>query len=151
MPGELVWLYWQVGKRLRQDIVGEERGGYGEQIVEEVARALSAEYGRGFGKRSLYRMMRFVDVFPDPEIVTALRSQLSWTHLREIIAFDDPLKRQFYAEMCRIERWSTRTLQEKIAGMLTDLPPRKPFEKGSSTPSSTRGSGSGLETARTAL
>jgi len=108
---ELVWLYWQVGKRLRQDVVGERRGAYGEQIVAEVARALATEYGGGFGKRNLHYMMRFAEVFEDPEIVHALRAQLSWTHLREIIAFEDPLKRQFYAEMCRIERWSTRTLQ----------------------------------------
>jgi predicted nuclease of restriction endonuclease-like (RecB) superfamily len=118
LNSELVWLYWQVGYRLRQDVVGEGRGAYGEQVVAGVAAALSAEYGRGFSKRSLYRMMRFAEVFPDPEIVTALRSQLSWTHLREIIALDDPLQRRFYVELCRVEGWSTRTLQEKIAGML---------------------------------
>jgi DUF1016 N-terminal domain len=63
-------------------------------------------------------MLRFAEVFPDPGIVHALRSQLSWTHLREIIALDDPLQRRFYVELCRLEAWSTRTLQEKIAGML---------------------------------
>ena len=115
---ELVWLYWQVGRRLRDEIVGEGRGAYGEQVVATVSLALSAEYGAGFNKRSLYRMMRFAEVFPDPEIVTAVRTQLSWTHLREIVALDDPLKRQFYAELCRLERWSTRTLQAKIAGLL---------------------------------
>ena len=115
---ELVWLYWQVGHRLRREVVGEGRAAYGEQVVAAVAAALSAEYGRGFGKRSLYRMIRFAEVFPDPEIVTALRSQLSWTHIRELIALDDPLQRRFYVELCRLEGWSTRTLQEKIAGML---------------------------------
>jgi predicted nuclease of restriction endonuclease-like (RecB) superfamily len=115
---EIVWLYWQVGHRLRTEVVGEGRAAYGEHVVAEVARSLSAEYGRGFNKRSLYRMMRFSEVFPDPSIVTALRSQLSWTHLREIIVLDDPLKRRFYAELCRLEGWSTRTLQDKIAGML---------------------------------
>ena len=63
-------------------------------------------------------MMRFGEVFPDPEIVAALRSQLSWTHFRELIAVDDPLKRQFYTELCRIERWSTRALKSKMDGML---------------------------------
>ncbi len=43
---------------------------------------------------------------------------MSWTHLRELIAIDDPLKRQFYTELCRIERWSTRTLKDKMDGML---------------------------------
>jgi predicted nuclease of restriction endonuclease-like (RecB) superfamily len=118
LNSELVWLYWQIGHRLREEVVGEGRATYGDQVVAEVAGALTAEYGRGFGKRSLYRMMRFAEVFPDPEIVTALRSQLSWTHLREIIALDDPLQRRFYVELCRHEAWSTRTLQEKIAGML---------------------------------
>ncbi len=115
---ELVTLYWHVGKRLRDEVVGDERAAYGEQVVAEVAEALSAEFGRGFGKRSLYRMMRFTKVFPDPEIVSALRSQLSWTHFRELIAIDEPLKRQFYTELCRIERWSTRTLKSKMDGML---------------------------------
>lgn len=115
---ELVWLYWQVGRRLREHVVGEGRAAYGEQVVADVAAALSAEYGRGFSKRNLHHMLRFAEVFPDPEIVHALRAQLSWTHLREIIALDDPLQRRFYVELCRLEGWSTRILQEKIAGML---------------------------------
>lgn len=61
---------------------------------------------------------RFVEVFPDEKIVNALSTQLGWTHFRHIIALDDPLKRDFYAEMRRIERWSTRTLEKKIGGML---------------------------------
>ena len=63
-------------------------------------------------------MARFAEVFPDAEIVHALRSQLSWTHFRELIAIDDPLKRRFYTELCRVERWSTRTLKSKMDGML---------------------------------
>lgn len=43
---------------------------------------------------------------------------MSWTHFKALIYLDDPLKREFYAEMCRIERWSTRTLQERIQSML---------------------------------
>ena len=63
-------------------------------------------------------MIRFAEAFPDPEIVSALSRQLGWTHLRSLIYLDDPLKRDFYAEMCRIERWTTRTLDAKIGGML---------------------------------
>jgi predicted nuclease of restriction endonuclease-like (RecB) superfamily len=63
-------------------------------------------------------MIRFAEAFPDEKIVYALRRQLSWTHFRKIIYLDDPLKREFYAEMCRVERWSTRTLESKIDGML---------------------------------
>jgi hypothetical protein len=63
-------------------------------------------------------MIRFAEVFRDEAIVSALRRELSWTHFKETIYFDDPLKRNFYAESCRIERWSTRTLQHKIGHLL---------------------------------
>ena len=114
----LVLLYWRVGKRIRQDILKEKRAEYGERIVSALGTQLTAEFGRGFGPRNLFRMIRFAEVFPDIEIVSALRTQLGWTHFRQIIYLDDPLKRDFYAEMCRIERWSTRTLEKKIGGML---------------------------------
>jgi predicted nuclease of restriction endonuclease-like (RecB) superfamily len=91
---------------------------YGEQIVSAVSRELAAEFGQGFATRNLWHMIRFAEVFPDEGIVNALSTQLGWTHFRHIIALDDPLKRDFYAEMCRIERWSTRTLEKKISGML---------------------------------
>lgn len=99
-------------------MLGDERAAYGEEVVAEVAKALTAEFGRGFSKRNLHYMARFAEVFPDAEIVHALRSQLSWTHFRELIAIDDPLKRRFYTELCRVERWSTRTLKSKMDGML---------------------------------
>ena len=114
----LVLLYWRVGKRIRQDILKEKRAEYGERIVSALGTQLTAEFGPGFGPRNLFRMIRFAEVFPDIEIVSALRTQLGWTHFRQIIYLDDPLKRDFYAEMCRIERWSTRTLEKKIGGML---------------------------------
>ena len=114
----LVLLYWRIGKRIRQDILKEKRAEYGERIVSALGSQLTVEFGRGFGPRNLFRMIRFAEVFPNIEIVSALRTQLGWTHFRQIIYLDDPLKRDFYAEMCRIERWSTRTLEKKIGGML---------------------------------
>ena len=114
----LTTLYWHVGQRIRQDILKEKRAKYGEQIVSALSAQLEQEFGRGFGTRNLFRMVRFAEVFPDPKIVSALRTQLGWTHFREIIALDDPLKRDFYAEMCRLEGWSTRTLEKKIGSLL---------------------------------
>jgi predicted nuclease of restriction endonuclease-like (RecB) superfamily len=109
----LVALYWHIGKRIREDILNEQRAEYGERIVSTLSKQLTAEYDRGFDPGNLSYMIRFAEKFPEERIVNALRSQLSWTHFRELIAFDDPLKRDFYAEMCRIERWSTRTLRKK--------------------------------------
>ncbi len=56
--------------------------------------------------------------FIDEKILAALRRQLSWTHFKSLIPLKDPLKRDFYAEMCRIERWTTRTLEKQIKSML---------------------------------
>lgn len=114
----LTTLYWHVGRRVRQDILQEKRAEYGRQIVFALGRQLEREFGRGFSDKSLRHMIRFVEVFPDFQIVSALLRQLSWTHFLAIIYLDDPLKRDFYAEMCRIERWSTRTLADKIQSML---------------------------------
>lgn len=114
----LVLLYWQIGQRIHTDILGQKRAEYGEQIVHALSAKLTAEFGRGFTPRNLFNMTRFAEAFPDPQTVHALSATLSWTHLRRIIYLDDPLQRDFYAEMCRMERWNTRTLHDKIQGML---------------------------------
>lgn len=113
-----VSLYWNIGNRIRSEILNFKRAEYGEEIIATLAQRLTAEYGRGFSIQNLRHMIRFVETFPDEEIVSALRRQLGWTHFKRLIYIDDPLKRDFYAEMCRIERWATRTLEKKIGGML---------------------------------
>ncbi len=114
----LVLLYWRVGQRIRRDVLKEKRAEYGQRIVSSLGTQLEAEFGRGFSRRNLFNMIRFAEVFPDFRIVQALTAQLGWTHFSLIIYLDDPLKRDFYAEMCRIERWNTRTLGKKIGSML---------------------------------
>jgi predicted nuclease of restriction endonuclease-like (RecB) superfamily len=114
----LVTMYWQIGKRIREDVLRGERASYGDEIVSALSRQLTAEYGRGFTRANLFHMIRFAEVFPDEEIVSALRRQLSWTHFKELIYLDDALKREFYAELCRVEHWSTRTLRHKISHLL---------------------------------
>ena len=114
----LVLLYWRIGKRIRQDILKEKRAEYGEQIVCAVSAQLVKEFGTGFSEKNLRRMVQFAEVFPDERIVSTLSRQLGWSHFVEIIPLEEDLKRDFYAEMCRIERWSVRTLRQKIGGML---------------------------------
>ena len=101
-----------------KDILAEKRADYGEQVVRVLSARLESEFGRGFGEKNLRRMVQFAEIYPDREIVAALLRQLGWTHFTMLIPLDDPLKRDFYAEMCRIERWSTRTLRKKIDSML---------------------------------
>ena len=122
----LTMLHWQIGNRIRKDILREKRAEYGEQILSTLSQRLEAEFGRGFGQRNLFRMVRFAEVFPDPKILTSLMTQLGWTHFLHIIRLDDPLKRDFSVELCRIKRWSTRTLEKKIGGMLFERTAQKP-------------------------
>ncbi len=68
----LTILYWQIGARIRQDILKEYRAEYGSGIVATLSNQLSMEYGRGFTRRNLFNMIRFVEVFPDEKIVHAL-------------------------------------------------------------------------------
>lgn len=114
----LTMLYWQIGKRISDEILKGERAEYGAAILPTLSAKLVPLYGEGFGERNLARMTKFAAVFPDEQIVSALLTQLSWSHFVEIISVEDQLKRDFYAEMCRIERWIVRTLRDKIGGML---------------------------------
>ena len=110
--------YWHVGRRIRQDILNKKRAAYGAEIVVSLARQLEQEFGRGYAEKNLRRMVQFSEAFPNQEIVVSLIRQLSWTHFIALIPLTQPLQRDFYAEMCRMERWNVRTLRTKIGGML---------------------------------
>src|SRR5450755_3947286 len=93
----LTLLYWRLGNRIRREVLGSERAGYGEQIVATLSHQLTTEFGRGFERTNLTRMMKFAEMFPDEEIVATLSHQLSWSHFRELLPLDKPLQREFYA------------------------------------------------------
>ncbi len=114
----LTLLYWRIGQRIRQNILKERRAEYGAEIVASLSRQLILEHGGGFSEKNLRRMVQFAEVFADEQIVVSLIRQLSWTHFVALIPLKEPLQREFYAEMCRLERWSVRTLRQKIDSML---------------------------------
>ena len=107
-------LYWRVGIRVLPEILRNERAGYGEQIVHALSAQLKAGFGEGFGICNLFNMIRFAEVFPDEKNVRLITPILSWTHLRQIIYIEGTLKRDFYVEMCRIERWSTGRCNRRL-------------------------------------
>lgn len=112
-------LYWQIGKRINEEIKGQNRSEtYGKQIVTTLWRQLTDEYGASFSEKNLRRMMQFAEIFPDEQIVVSVIRQLSWTHILAVLPIDDPLKRAFYIEMCKLEKWSVRTFRERIQSML---------------------------------
>jgi len=111
-------LYWQVGRRIGTTVLGGERAAYGEETVATLSRQLVADYGRGFEEKNLRRMVQFAQVFPDEAKVATLWRLLSWSHFRELLPLKNPLARDFYAQMCRQEGWSVRTLAGRIGSML---------------------------------
>jgi predicted nuclease of restriction endonuclease-like (RecB) superfamily len=114
----MVLTYWSIGDRIQREILGHERAEYGKEVVARLSEHLTAEYGSGFSRSNLFNMLRFADVYPDREIVQTLSGLLTWSHLCELVYVDEPLKRDFYAQICATERWSVRTLRKKIDGML---------------------------------
>ena len=110
--------YWRIGKRLLTENLTDGRGEYGQQILASLAQQLERDYGKGFSYSALTRMARFAELFPDERILVSLIQELTWTHFIALLPLKDPLAREFYAEMCRVEHWSVRTLRQKIGGML---------------------------------
>jgi predicted nuclease of restriction endonuclease-like (RecB) superfamily len=115
---EMTLLYWHIGKRIQEEILHNERADYGEKIIYSLASQLQEEYGKGFSKTNLFEMVRLFDIFPHFEIFQTLSGKLCWSHFVVLLNIKDPLKRDFYAEMCRIDGWSVRTLREKIGKLL---------------------------------
>jgi predicted nuclease of restriction endonuclease-like (RecB) superfamily len=115
---ELTQLYWHIGCRISAELLQGQRGEYGKQVVAELARQLTTDFGKGWSERQLRYCIRVAEVFPEAAIVHTLCSQLSWSHLRLVIQIDEPLKRDFYLEICRTEHWSVRQLQERVNSQL---------------------------------
>ncbi len=115
---ELTLLYWQVGKRIADDVLHNERAEYGKQVVANLAKALTVEYGKGWSNKQLLHCVRFVESFDDLSIVSTVSRQLSWSHFLQLIYLSEPLARDFYVQMCSLEGWSVRGLRKQIGGML---------------------------------
>ena len=115
---EITLLYWHIGKRINEEVLGNQRAEYGKQIVSTLSTQLTEEYGKGFNEKNLRRMMQFAELFPDFQIVAPLARQLSWSHFLILFPIKDPLSREFYLTMSVSEKWTKRTLRNKIDSML---------------------------------
>jgi len=111
-------LYWNIGKYIVDEVLKNSRADYGKEILQILSAQLVKEYGKGYTKRNLDNMVKFYKIFNDFEIVHSLSTQLTWTHFKTIIYIDDELKRDFYIGMIKLDRWSTRTLKDRIDSQL---------------------------------
>jgi predicted nuclease of restriction endonuclease-like (RecB) superfamily len=115
---ELTLLYWNIGKSINDEILKNDRADYGKKLILNLSTDLSDRYGSGFNKRNLHSFIKLNIVFQDITIVHTVCAQLSWSHIRTLIYIENQIKREFYIQMTVHERWSVRTLQERIDSML---------------------------------
>ncbi|PKN45116.1 MAG: cytoplasmic protein [Deltaproteobacteria bacterium HGW-Deltaproteobacteria-17] len=114
----LVMTYWQIGRKLETEVLQRDSHRYGEATMTRLAERLTQEFGRGFGYPNLYRMVKFFLKFPDPEILSTLSTKFSWSHFLEFIKIEDPLKRDFYVQVCSSQAWSVRQLHKEMNSLL---------------------------------
>ncbi|WP_341755519.1 YhcG family protein [Candidatus Tisiphia endosymbiont of Ptychoptera albimana] len=115
---EMTMVYWHVGKRIKEEILKDQRAEYGKQVVQFLAQHLSLEYGKSFSRISLVRMIQFYDHFSNIEISSTLSNQLSWSHIIELLPLKEQNQREFYAYMCIQGNWSVRQLRTSIHRMI---------------------------------
>jgi predicted nuclease of restriction endonuclease-like (RecB) superfamily len=124
----LVELYWQIGAIISSKLA---TAAWGESVVDRLAERIAREHPglRGFTRRNLFRMRQFHDAYPEVEFVSALLTQIGWTHHLSILAQSKSAEeREFYLRMAARERWSSRELERQIKGALferTVLTPAK--------------------------
>lgn len=110
----IISLNWGIGKRLSEEFDGNNKPEYGKKVIEEVSRRLEQEYGSGFDKTSISRMIKFYQEFPDFEKVATLSQQLTWSHFVEILPIHDELKEIFMQQcVCKKTGQCERCVKEK--------------------------------------
>jgi predicted nuclease of restriction endonuclease-like (RecB) superfamily len=113
---ERVLMYWQIGKViLEEEQEGKERAGYGDFLIKSLSEFLQPQFGSGFSYRQLNWYRQFYRTFP---IVSALRTQFSWTHYKTLIGIDNQDKRDFYMAETEKNNWSARQLERQVNSQL---------------------------------
>ena len=107
----MVEAYWEIGRTIVEKQGGNATAEYGTNLIEDLSKQMTADFGKGFTATNLKYMRQFYLTFPNRH---ALRDQLSWTHYRLIMKVEDKKARQFYLDECAKANWSTRQLERQI-------------------------------------
>ena len=113
---ERTLMYWHIGQRIfEEEQNGKDRADYGTYLIKFLSQQLQPEYGSGFSVRQLERYRQFYRIFP---IASALRTQLSWTQYKLLLAIDNQYKREFYIAESVKNNWTSRQLERQINSSL---------------------------------
>ena len=103
---------WEIGRHIVEfEQQGADRAAYGARLIASLAESLTAEFGRGFDERNLRHMRAFFQYF---QIWNAVRTELSWTHYRNLLRVEDEQARHWYMNETAEQNWSTRALDRQI-------------------------------------
>lgn len=111
----MVQTYWQVGRLIVEgEQGGEKRAAYGKQVLPDLAKRLTAEFGAGFSAQSLWSYRQFYAQFP---ILSTVWRELSWSHFKTLLRVANPTARDWYAVEAAQQGWSVRALDRQIASL----------------------------------
>ncbi|MBK7847379.1 MAG: DUF1016 family protein [Zoogloea sp.] len=112
----MIEAYWQIGRRIvEHEQGGEARAAYGQGVLAALAARLTEDFGKGFTTANLRNFRQFYLTFTDEQIRYALRSNLTWTHLRQLMRIDKLDARNWYMNEASQQGWSARALDRQIA------------------------------------
>lgn len=108
--------YWRIGRRIvEEEQHGQQRAGYGEQLIQSLSERLTLAYGKGFSPRYLSYFRDFYLTIPDIQILQTRLQNLTWSHVLKTLRVDNPTAMRWYLETSAKEMWSVRTLDRNIA------------------------------------
>ena len=108
----LLETYWEIGRIIVEDEQGhEQRAEYGKELINDLSRQLTKEYGRGFSRSNLQNMRNLYLSYP---ICQTLSGKLTWSHYCELLSISDDKKRSFYEKESINANWSVRELKRQI-------------------------------------
>ena len=117
----MVEAYWEIGRRIvEEEQRGKERAEYGKEIVKNLSKELTEEFGKGFSRRTLWEMRKLYVYFSDYEKVRTLFAQLTWSHFQKVLRVSDEKARIFYLTEAAENMWSVRTLDRNISTLYYD-------------------------------
>jgi hypothetical protein len=102
---------WEIGRHIVEfEQQGADRAMYGARLIPKLAQSLTAEFGKGFDERNLRHMRTFFQDFP---IWNAVRTELSWTHYRNLLRVDGEQARHWYMNEAADQNWEQLWLAEQ--------------------------------------
>jgi hypothetical protein len=120
---EITLLYWQVGKRIQTEFLQGQRAEYGKKIIVSLSQQLTQTYGRGWSEKQLRHCLHFAETFPDEQIVSTLRRELSWTHIKTLMYIDEPLKREFILKSPNLNDGASANCKNVLTPCYSSAPP----------------------------